>query len=78
MNKDILKQIILDNRVEVERYKVFRREVDMSSFPCYVLVGLRRAGKSFMLYQRMQQLLSQGHNSGMFCGAVGQAPHTVS
>ncbi len=61
MNKDILKQIILDNRVEVERYKVFRREVDMSSFPCYVLVGLRRAGKSFMLYQRMQQLLSQGH-----------------
>ena len=49
MNKDILKQIILDNRVEVERYKVFRREVDMSSFPCYVLVGLRRAGKSFML-----------------------------
>ena len=61
MNKDILKQIILDNRVEVERYKVFRREVDMSSFPCYVLVGLRRAGKSFMLYQRMQQLLSLGH-----------------
>ena len=61
MNKDILKQIILDNRVEVERYKVFRREMDMSSFPCYVLVGLRRAGKSFMLYQRMQQLLSQGH-----------------
>lgn len=61
MNKDILKQIILDNRVEVERYKVFRRQVDMSSFPCYVLVGLRRAGKSFMLYQRMQQLLSQGH-----------------
>ncbi len=61
MNKGILKQIILDNRVEVERYKVFRRVVDMSSFPCYVLVGLRRAGKSFMLYQHMQQLLNQGH-----------------
>ena len=61
MNKSILKQIILDNRVEVERYKVFRRNVNMSRFPCYVLVGLRRAGKSFMLYQRMQELLSEGH-----------------
>ena len=61
MDKRLLKQIILDNRVEVERYKVFRREVDMNSFSCYVLVGLRRAGKSFMLYQHMQQLLAQGH-----------------
>jgi uncharacterized protein len=25
-------------------------------------VGIRRAGKSFLLYQRMQQLLSQGVN----------------
>lgn len=61
MDKNVLKQILIDNRAEVERYKVFRRSVDMESFGCYVLVGLRRAGKSFLLYQRMQQLLAEGH-----------------
>lgn len=61
VDKSVLKQILIDNRAEVERYKVFRRNVDMESFGCYVLVGLRRAGKSFMLYQRMQQLLAEGH-----------------
>lgn len=62
MDKAVLKQIMLDNRTEVERYKVFHRDVDMSCFPCYVLVGLRRAGKSFLLYQRMQQMLEDGHS----------------
>lgn len=27
----------------------------------YVLVGIRRAGKSYMLYQQIQQLVAQGH-----------------
>lgn len=62
MDKRLLQQIIVDNRIEVERYKVFPRNIDMSSFPCYVLVGLRRAGKSFLLYQRMQQMLRNGHS----------------
>lgn len=61
MNRNVLKQILLDNRTEVERYKVFPRQIDLSCFPCIVLVGLRRAGKSFLLYQRMQRLLHEGH-----------------
>ena len=28
----------------------------------YVLVGLRRAGKSYMLYQRIQDMIGQGHS----------------
>lgn len=61
MDKRLLKQIMLDNRKEVELYPVFPRKVDMDSFSCYVLVGLRRAGKSFLLYQKMQQMLKEGH-----------------
>lgn len=60
MNKNLLKQIMLDNRSEVVRFNVFTRNVDMDSFPCYVLVGLRRSGKSFMLYQKMQKMLKDG------------------
>jgi hypothetical protein len=47
MNKDILKQIILDNRAEAEWYKIFQRKVDMSSSLCCVLVGLRNMLEAF-------------------------------
>lgn len=62
MDKELLKQIMLDNRKGVEQFRVFKRNVDLDSFPCYVLVGLRRAGKSFLLYQKIQQMLKDGHS----------------
>ncbi len=62
MDKTLLKQIITDNQREVERYQVHHRDICMDGFPCYVFVGVRRAGKSFLLYQKMQQLLSEGHS----------------
>lgn len=57
---DILRQIILDNRSEIEKYSVLPRDVQLSDFPCYVLVGVRRAGKSFILYQMIQNNLKNG------------------
>ncbi|MBR0036293.1 MAG: ATP-binding protein [Bacteroidales bacterium] len=60
MDKQVLKQILIDNQREVERYEVFPRQIELDSFPCRVLVGVRRAGKSYMLYHRIQQLLAQG------------------
>lgn len=61
MDKQTLKQILRENQQEVERYKVEPRELKLDSFPCRVLVGVRRAGKSYMLYHRIQQLLAEGH-----------------
>lgn len=61
MDKQLLKQILRDNRQDVERYHVVPRSVNMASFPCLLLIGVRRAGKSYLLYQRMQQLLAEGH-----------------
>lgn len=61
MDKQILKQILRDNQQEVERYVVESRQMKLDDFPCRVLVGVRRAGKSYMLYHRIQQLLSEGH-----------------
>jgi predicted AAA+ superfamily ATPase len=60
MDKNILKTIIADNQVEVPKYKVIPRNFTFEEFGNYVFVGIRRAGKSFLLYQRMQQLLKQG------------------
>lgn len=61
IDKTILKQVLLDNQKEIEKYQILHRDIDMDSFPCYVFVGVRRAGKSYLLYQKLQQLLATGH-----------------
>lgn len=61
MDKQIIKQILRDNQQEVERYVVEPRGLNLDGFPSRVLVGVRRAGKSYMLYHVIQQLLAQGH-----------------
>ncbi len=60
MNKEILKKVIADNQIEIPKYNVIPRDFTFEEFGNYVFIGIRRAGKSFLLYQRMQQLLKQG------------------
>ena len=61
ISKNLLKQILLDNRREIERYNIVHRDIVSEGFNCYVFVGVRRAGKSYVLYEKMQQLLREGH-----------------
>ena len=61
IEKHILKQILASNQRDVEKYEIVPRELPTDEFPRQVFVGVRRAGKSFMLYQKMQQLLADGH-----------------
>ncbi|NLO00859.1 MAG: ATP-binding protein [Bacteroidales bacterium] len=60
MNKNILKAVIADNQTEVPKYKIIPRNFTFEKFGIYVFAGIRRAGKSYLLYQRMQQLITQG------------------
>ncbi|MBO5181879.1 MAG: ATP-binding protein [Paraprevotella sp.] len=62
ITKDTIKQILASNQKDVENYKVVPRTLPTDDFPCYVFVGVRRAGKSFLLYHKMQQLLATGYN----------------
>ncbi len=59
-NKETIKNVLADFRIEIMRFDVNPRNFAFEEFGNYVLVGIRRAGKSFLLYQRMQQLLAQG------------------
>ena len=61
ISKNLLKQILLDNRREIERYNIVHRDIVAEGFNCYVFVGVRRAGKSYVLNEKMQQLLREGH-----------------
>lgn len=62
IEKAVLKQILLDNRKEVEAYSIVHRDVEEESFDCCVFVGVRRAGKSFALFEKIQKLLKSGHS----------------
>ena len=62
ISKDILKQVLATNQNDIKNYKIVPRELPSDDFTCRVFVGVRRAGKSFMLYQKIQQLLALGHS----------------
>lgn len=62
ISKDILKQVLASNQKDVENYKIVPRTLPSDDFTCRVFIGVRRAGKSFMLYQKIQQMLALGHN----------------
>ena len=61
VNKAVLKQILASNQKDIEQYQIVPRELPSDEFERRVFIGVRRAGKSFMLYQKMQQMLAEGH-----------------
>lgn len=58
--KNIIKQCIIDKREEIASLDVVERPFEFEDCANYVFVGLRRVGKTYMLYQRLNQLLSNG------------------
>ena len=60
MDKTMLKSVISDNMAEIIKYRVNIRNIRFEEAGNYVFVGMRRAGKSYLLYQRMQELLAAG------------------
>ncbi len=61
MDKNIIKQIILWQQDFVCKVRLQGRSILFDENANYVLVGMRRAGKSYMLYQHIQHLIAQGH-----------------
>lgn len=60
INHQTLLEVILENRQEVVRYEVTPRDISLDGFDRQVLVGVRRAGKSFLLFGHIQQLVQNG------------------
>ena len=59
--RSILRQVMLDNQKDIEQYTIFPRDYDLDSFPLQVFVGVRRSGKSFLLFQKIRKMLEEGH-----------------
>ena len=64
MDKALLKQIMLDQKRTLQTYEIEPRSYDIDPQLNYVFVGVRRAGKSYMLYHVIQQLVAEGCSWG--------------
>ena len=61
MDKDTIKRLIIEYQQFVANITLIEREIHLSHQLNYVFVGLRRAGKSYLMYQQIQSLLNDGH-----------------
>ncbi|MEA1898340.1 MAG: ATP-binding protein [Bacteroidota bacterium] len=60
MIKDILKKIILEYQEFVTGIKLIPRKYNIESLASYIIVGPRRSGKTYFLYQIIQDMIRKG------------------
>ena len=55
MTKDLIKSLISEYQVYVSQVELIPRNVELVDGLNYVFVGLRHAGKSYLMFQRIAQ-----------------------
>ncbi len=60
MNRDVIKSVVLDQHEIIRNAEIVEREYEFEPNANYVLTGLRRAGKSTLLYKIARDLVASG------------------
>ena len=60
MNRDILKQIMIDQKEMYLNNPIVHRDYNLEDNINYCFVGIRRTGKSYMMYQQIKNLMDKG------------------
>lgn len=60
MNHETIKRIIFDQHQVIKNAVIVERNISLEKDANYVLVGLRRAGKTTLLYKRVQDFIKSG------------------
>lgn len=60
IDKATIRQCLGDKRREIEQAELTERPFEFEPAANYVFVGVRHVGKSYMMYQRVRQLLREG------------------
>lgn len=61
MDKQVIKTVIGEKQQQISQMQLMQRAEVFDEHSCYVLIGIRRAGKSYTLYQDMQAKLTAGN-----------------
>ncbi|MDR0232145.1 MAG: ATP-binding protein [Dysgonamonadaceae bacterium] len=62
MSKDLIKVLISEYQRIVSNVQFIDRDCEIEDGLNYVFVGLRRAGKSYLMFRQIQKLLKKGHS----------------
>jgi len=60
MDKQLIKSVIVEKQQQIRRVELLQRAEFFDEESSYVLIGIRRAGKSYTFYQDIQSKLSSG------------------
>lgn len=60
IGKEILRQCLVDKQQEIDNLSITERDFQFEENGNYVFVGVRRVGKSYVMYQRVKQLQEKG------------------
>jgi predicted AAA+ superfamily ATPase len=63
MEKLIIKSLIAEKQKEIIGIELVERPLELETAANYIFVGLRRAGKSYLMYQHIQGLIKSGQAS---------------
>jgi len=67
MTKDLIKVLIAEYQRETSKKELIERQnYSIDDSLNYVFVGLRRAGKSYLMFQQMKNLIKKGHSHEEF------------
>jgi predicted AAA+ superfamily ATPase len=61
IGKDLAKSLIAEYQREASNVQMIDRSYEIEDGLNYVFVGLRRAGKSYLMFRHIQKLLKKGH-----------------
>jgi uncharacterized protein len=64
MDKEVIKRIILENDEFIRKVQVKKRDYELDPAANFVICGIRRCGKSFLLFQQIKALLEK-NNEGV-------------
>ena len=60
MKKEIIKLLIAEKQQEIERIELQQRAIEFDDNASYVIVGIRRAGKSYQMFQDIKRKIEAG------------------
>lgn len=60
MDRELIKQIIGENQEFVQNVKLLQRPFKFEDNGNYVFLGIRRTGKSYLMFQRIHELMKRG------------------
>ena len=62
ISKDLIKSLIIEYQREILKINLIERNFNIEKELNYVFVGLRRAGKSYLMFQLIKELLKKGNS----------------